>query len=353
MYSTHATSAAWLVGPAVLALLTCPGAAAQDATVVFRSASPTVVVVLNPGQQSQGSGIAVGREAGQTTIATNCHVVSGAETVMVHRGNAQAPASVVHCDPRRDVALLRTRLPIPSARTRASSTLRIGEPVFAIGAPRGLELTISSGLVSQLRVEPSESAPLVQTSAPISPGSSGGGLFDAKGLLVGMTTMYLRDGQALNFAVPVDWLLSPRTENEIAADAANSPLARPQEGRPPRQTGCGWRQVSTSTDPDTKHYIDPCQVKKVGDLHLAWVLDDFSTPQFDRFGYPFLSRVLRVAFDCVRERNAAIGVVHYEEQMLAGRVVSEQTRSDAEWTSMWREIAPGTVNRKRLEAVCR
>jgi tetratricopeptide (TPR) repeat protein len=66
-----------------------------------------------------------------------------------------------------------------------------------------LELSISEGIVSQLRGGP---PPFIQTTAAISPGSSGGGLFDAEGRLVGLTALYLEGGQNLNFALPVEWI---------------------------------------------------------------------------------------------------------------------------------------------------
>jgi cytochrome c-type biogenesis protein CcmH/NrfG len=88
------------------------------------------------------------------------------------------------------------------ARLGQTKRLKVGEPVYAVGAPRGLELSLSDGIVSQLRGGP---PPLIQTTAAISPGSSGGGLFDAEGRLVGFTTLYIEGGQSLNFAMPVEW----------------------------------------------------------------------------------------------------------------------------------------------------
>jgi hypothetical protein len=78
----------------------------------------------------------------------------------------------------------------------------VGERVLAIGSPLGLEGTLSEGVVSQLREL--DGMPLIQTTAQISPGSSGGGLFLYTGDLAGITTMSLKGGQSLNFAVPVD-----------------------------------------------------------------------------------------------------------------------------------------------------
>jgi tetratricopeptide (TPR) repeat protein len=79
----------------------------------------------------------------------------------------------------------------------------VGVPVYAVGAPQGLELSLSDGIVSQLRGGP---PPLIQTTAAISPGSSGGGLFDGEGRLVGLTALYVEGGQSLNFAMPVEWI---------------------------------------------------------------------------------------------------------------------------------------------------
>jgi len=87
---------------------------------------------------------------------------------------------------------------------RASSKLATGEPVYAIGSPEGLELTFSEGVISALR--DTEGVRMVQTSAAISPGSSGGGFFDAQANLVGITTFYLKEGQSLNFALPGEWV---------------------------------------------------------------------------------------------------------------------------------------------------
>jgi hypothetical protein len=97
-------------------------------------------------------------------------------------------------------------------------SLQIGEPVYAIGAPRGLELTLSNGIVSSLR--PNDGSHLIQTTAAISPGSSGGGLFDARGNLVGITTLYLTDSQSLNFAVPADWIWELPNRSRLAAEEA-------------------------------------------------------------------------------------------------------------------------------------
>ena len=97
------------------------------------------------------------------------------------------------------------------AGIRGYDKLEVGEPVYTLGSPVGLELTLSDGIISGRREE--EGRRYVQTTAPISPGSSGGGLFDAKGNLVGVTTLVLagreRLNQALNVAIPADDFWQP------------------------------------------------------------------------------------------------------------------------------------------------
>jgi len=86
--------------------------------------------------------------------------------------------------------------------SRPYSHLSVGEPVYTIGSPSGLENTLGEGIVSGLRNK--KGMKYIQTSAPISPGSSGGGLFDIYGNLVGITTFLLEDAQNLNFALSAD-----------------------------------------------------------------------------------------------------------------------------------------------------
>ena len=97
--------------------------------------------------------------------------------------------------------------------------LKVGAKVYAIGAPKGLELTLSDGIVSSLREV--EGGHYIQTTAAISPGSSGGGLFDESGALVGLITFYFSEGQNLNFAVPVEWV------NALAQRSTPAPAAAP------------------------------------------------------------------------------------------------------------------------------
>ena len=134
-------------------------------------------------------------------LVTNCHVVTQRQLVFIARETTVLPASVVSTDSATDRCVLQVSQgqlqPVPGIRN--FNEVEVGERVFTVGSPRGLENTLGEGIVSGLRRL--EDIALIQTTAPISPGSSGGGLFDEFGNLVGVTTLYLRNSDALNFAI--------------------------------------------------------------------------------------------------------------------------------------------------------
>jgi len=118
--------------------------------------------------------------------------------------------------PAKDICLLDAKgITGKPAQLGEAVSLKVGDSVYAVGAPQGLELSLSNGIVAQLR---GELPPLIQTNTAISPGSSGGGLFDEKGRLVGLTTLQIEGGQSLNFAMPVEWI------GEIKPDKKNYDL---------------------------------------------------------------------------------------------------------------------------------
>jgi len=180
-----------------------PGGSAEN---VFASASPSIARILakdGSGRTvSQGSGVVIG----PGIVITNCHVTKDSEDITVKVGRDEMRATLLASDEEHDLCRLAVAgLGAPPVAISSVSQLKTGQRVFAIGAPHGLDLTISEGIVSSLR--PVADGTVIQTSAPISPGSSGGGLFDASGRLVGIVTFQHRFGQNLNFALPADWIL--------------------------------------------------------------------------------------------------------------------------------------------------
>ena len=165
--------------------------------------------------EGAGSGIVLD---GQGHILTNYHVVEGAREiqVMLHDGSSHA-ARVVGIDPATDVAVIRVDAPPASLQPAlfgASHDLRVGQRVFAIGNPFGLERTLTTGIISSLnRSLPTKTGrtikSIIQTDAAINPGNSGGPLLDSRGRLIGMTTAIAsRTGQSsgVGFAIPVGTL---------------------------------------------------------------------------------------------------------------------------------------------------
>lgn len=178
---------------------------AKTASEIYEQAAKSTVVVGNIDDKgkihSMGSGVVLP----DGNVVTNCHVVKGASRLKVRIGEKEYPATLRHSDWDRDVCSLSIAgLSAPAVVVGNTKTLKVGAKVYAIGAPKGLELTLSDGIVSSLREV--DGGHYIQTTAAISPGSSGGGLFDENGALVGLTTFYLAEGQNLNFAVPVEWV---------------------------------------------------------------------------------------------------------------------------------------------------
>lgn len=169
---------------------------------LFNGASKSVYVVTavtsaQQGAFSQGSAVAVSRNEAITT----CHVVAHSTDILISDGSMQWRAIISSADVQSDRCYLLVfgATLAPVAGTRPYSDLRVGETVYTIGAPKGLEKTFGHGLISGLRA--ATGVKYVQITAPISAGSSGGGLFDEKGNLIGVTTFTVRDAQNLNFAI--------------------------------------------------------------------------------------------------------------------------------------------------------
>jgi S1-C subfamily serine protease len=163
--------------------------------------------------QGSGSGF-IWDDAGH--VVTNFHVIRGASGATVRLADGRDyEAALVGVSPAHDIAVLRIGLDFeapPPVPLGSSGSLRVGQKVFAIGNPFGLDWSLTTGIVSALdRSLPSDSGVtiehLIQTDAAINPGNSGGPLLDSAGRLVGINTaIYSPSGASagIGFAVPVD-----------------------------------------------------------------------------------------------------------------------------------------------------
>ncbi len=180
---------------------------------LYARISPSVARVNVSDEQGNLIGIGSAVVVGRGEVITNCHVAKMGANLELNFRNEVVSASVITADEFYDLCLLRANgLSAPPVETADMSSVHTGQAVFAIGAPQGLELTISEGIVSSMREVP-DAGVVIQTSAAISPGSSGGGLFDNSGRLIGITTFQSRSGQNLNFAVPAEWIKSMSTRS--------------------------------------------------------------------------------------------------------------------------------------------
>ncbi|WP_422015465.1 S1C family serine protease [Roseateles sp.] len=193
---------------------------------VFKRVSPSVVHIttlavqrdffsLRTSEQPSGTGTGfVWDEAGH--IVTNFHVIQGGDRATVTLADQSSyPARLVGAFPDRDLAVLRIEAPrdkLPAISIGASRDLQVGQKVYAIGNPFGLDQTLTTGIVSALNRE-IESVTrrtikgAIQTDAAINPGNSGGPLLDSAGRLIGVNTaIYSPSGASagIGFAIPVD-----------------------------------------------------------------------------------------------------------------------------------------------------
>lgn len=185
---------------------------------LFKKLAPSVVTIAVKAGDAEGGGTGFLIDR-QGTIATNHHVVGEAQSVSIRfiNGASYEDVELLAEDSGQDLALLRVTLDkpkdgnapkVPPLEIGNSDSVQVGERVISIGNPLGLEHTLSDGLVSQRRTYMGRQ--WIQTTAPISPGNSGGPLFDMKGHVIGITTAQVGvfRAQNLNLAVPINSLKS-------------------------------------------------------------------------------------------------------------------------------------------------
>lgn len=208
-----------------LLLFVATTAHGSDIPAVIAGARDTVVTIETLDERGDIEGIGSGVVIAEDAILTNCHVVAHADAIRVAHRARSYPASLAREDARNDLCLLRVEaLPANPASVKPYAELQVGDRVFAVGNPLGLGVAVSTGLITVL-APPESKTVRIHTTAAVSPGSSGGGLFDEKGRLVGITTLMVGPGQNFNLVMPA----------ELAADLVTrgtAPVKRPPPGDP-------------------------------------------------------------------------------------------------------------------------
>jgi Trypsin-like peptidase domain len=209
------------------------------AEAVFANAASKIVFLITrqSGElHASASGVILSADG---YIGTNYHALQGADAVEIRffadPANSEdyqsfGIAKLLYANSERDIAILKVNsntLPFFACPKTTGCEARIGESVYAIGNPKGLSNTISQGIVSALRAEGGED--IVQHTAPISPGSSGGALVDSNGNLLGMNSWQVADAQNLNFAISAKHLLEALGAARLATTALRFPPEAPAE----------------------------------------------------------------------------------------------------------------------------
>ena len=203
--------ARWIV---VLAVLLSPALAAKAEKTtrdIFEAAKESIVLILAYDRDGVPVSLGSGFFVESNKVVSNFHVVEDASKIVIRqlgKKDQDEAKQILKFSKKLDLAVLETTTPGKPLLLNKEQNQGIGDRVVAIGNPRGLEGTVSEGIISSLR--PTEDFKILQVTAPISPGSSGGPLFDAEGRVIGVTTATVVGGQNLNFAVPI--LLLDRLE---------------------------------------------------------------------------------------------------------------------------------------------
>ncbi|WFE39124.1 trypsin-like peptidase domain-containing protein [Micromonospora sp. WMMD998] len=159
--------------------------------------------------QFTGTAFAVGKApaGGGTTLLTNFHVVesvfaAGERKVFLERTDQRFEATIIDTDKDKDLARLRTTAKF-SGLVAARAPVKSGQQIVVVGAPLGLQDSVTTGVVSAFRPDEGGSGPVIQFDAPINPGNSGGPVINGSKEVVGIATAKARDAEGIGLAVPI------------------------------------------------------------------------------------------------------------------------------------------------------
>lgn len=220
-----------------IALLGAAVALGQSVQEIARLGLSSTVTLVSYDEYGRVTGNGSGFVVAPGLFLTNFHVIEDAYDVSAHPTGESRGAwigSAILLDARLDLALLAFDLEAgPPLELRRGGRPEIGETVYAVGSPLGLEGTFTQGIVSSYR--DAAGVPLMQITAPVSPGSSGGPVLDAAGQVVGVVVSSIQDGQNINFAIPVEQVRGflARLDARPAAPPPRSAAPAPVHAGPP------------------------------------------------------------------------------------------------------------------------
>ncbi len=249
---------------------------------ITRDALKAVVLVVASDKSGkeirQGSGFVISNNG---KVITNYHVIERAETVVIKFSNGAFYFidGLLAADEEKDIVVLKASgKGFPVVQLGNSERVRVGEEVIAIGSPLALEATVSNGIISAIRESEEEKGKVFQTTAPISPGSSGGPLLNLNGEVIGITTFQLARGQNLNFAIPINNarpLLLASTLIPLAPKAAE-----PDNRRRPSDSQKVWTNLRNGQNYTTRIQEDRlyiqggteiCEFEPAKSVGISWI----------------------------------------------------------------------------------
>lgn len=200
-----------------------------QANEAINSVLKRVVMVIAMDENYQpiaiGSGFVIGQNG---EIATNYHVIEGASSALlkfVNKDEKYSVENIVQTSTKYDLAIIQISAKTEPLSLGDDELATVGNRIFAIGNPEGLEGTVSEGIISGFR-KVDESFRLMQITAPISPGSSGGPVINQNGQVIGIASASIILGQNLNFAVPAKQLkeLISKSSKNLTFNKVNLPI---------------------------------------------------------------------------------------------------------------------------------
>jgi hypothetical protein len=212
--------------------------AQEDLPAMVKRISPAVVVVETQKGNKKGLGTGFFINS-RGHIITNYHVIFGADQAIVRtqEGKRYPVKRILAENKEADLVLIIADIPAREIKPLevTGKLPEVGEKIYVIGHPMGLEKTVSEGIVSAIRKLP-KLGEIIQITAPISPGSSGGPVFNSSGLVIGVARATFRTGQNLNFAVPGQKVLqlksgSGHSFTEFSQEMPGAALEMFQRGR--------------------------------------------------------------------------------------------------------------------------
>ena len=245
-----------------------------------------------------------------------------------------------------DLAILPPISDAPASLSLSRTMPSVGDPVVAIGAPEGLMNTVTTGIVSAHRQLPTRK--LLQISAPVSHGSSGGPVLNLEGAVVGVSASILPEGQNLNFAVPaVDvraLLSSPAGRVELRRRASGATASSAT------RLGEEQRWVRVARNDRKTVSLDKQSAVRVADrVYSVWFEWKFAAPQVATDGKAYTRARTREAIDCGRFQYAQKEIVHLDA---GGIAIFSRDHSDA-GEPRFHEVMPTSLGEAKVINTCR